>query len=265
MFEQNENDPYRPATLLDDCLARYGLDRNRRALEDGKFLSYFRIEEFTDMEWKSRWVLGGASEDPAESLSGAFSMSLTIMRDSREKNLQVSKVCAFVVVSHGTGKCVFTNSVTGEECEYFDLPEADRKAIDEVAQHDLHQRVRLHDELPTRIVNIITVTGLAADVSIWHEGEVFVERVEQWVFDGEDTVPKGGGPIDDALMGTMTFTSLVHEALRRDYDLTIEGLMKVAWETADDPKLVAHLLKVIATGVEVGLLTDEDLPRPPVT
>lgn len=258
MFEKDDNDEYRPRQLLDDCLAKYGLDKNRRTSPDSKCVAYLRVDEFGDFGLEPRWVLGGISESPAEALSGAFTEAFRLMRESHESAIHLSRVSAFVLVSHGMGRCQFLNTATNEVCEYRDLPEADRLLIAETAEHDLHLQVSMNDELPTRIVNIITPTGLAADVSIWHGDDLFVEHHEQWICDGEDTVPQAGGPVDDALMGTMTFTTLVYEAIRNGYPLNVEGLMRVARESGDDRTLVAHLMRVIATGVEVGLLSDDD-------
>lgn len=258
MFDYNENDPYRPVKLLDECLDKYGLGKNRSSSPDHKTVAYFRVDEFIDMEWTPRWVLGGISENPAESLSQAFSSAMRLMRDSHETQLETTKVSAYALVSHGMGKCSFINTTTNEICEWDELPESDKALVEREASHDLHRKVRVGEELPTRVVNIITPTGLAADVSIWWGDEVHVETCEEWVFDGKGTVPRGGGQVDDALMGTMTFSTLVYEAIQRELPLTAEGLMKVAWETADNAELVAHLMRVIATGVETGLLTQED-------
>lgn len=259
MHEGMEHDEYRPSLLLDECLAKYGLDKHRSSSKEQKVVAYVCMEEPGVFGNERRWLLGGISESHAESLASAFSETLRVMRESHEKGMGVARACAYSVVTHGVGTCSFINTTTNEPCEYEELPPGDRDLIDREAQHDLHKKVRVGDELPTRIVNIITPSGLAADISIWLDGEVFVERAEEWVFDGKGTIPGGNGALDDALMGTLTFATLVQQALVMDYPLTPNGLMKVAFETSNDPSLSAHLMRVIATGMEVGLLNSDDL------
>lgn len=253
----SDSERNRPLALLNDCLRKYGLDRNRRTSTEQRTVTYLRITDGGDEE--ARWVLGGVDDNPAVSLAQAFRRAVGSMRNAHENDLPISEVHAYAMVVHGEGACVFENPDTGERCFFSELPPEHQDSITARASSDLHLRTQDGTKLPTRVVSLISLEGLATEISVWLDNEAHVESTEQWIHSDDDAMPVPEGEIGNALMGAMTFTQLCSECYERGYSLDVEGMMKAAWDVAgDDKEMVAFLLRVVASGLEQGLLSRDD-------
>lgn len=251
----------RPSTILDEWLVKFGMDKNRRTDAHMRHMSYVRVRDTAYGMNTSRWILGGVAGTPAEALAGSFEQAMQILRDAEGLGVECPNVDALVLMSHGQSMYVFLDPKTGEQVSFDQMSEEGREQL-RLADEKVYQFLSESESDATvraRLVTIITESGLAADVSNWINGEVSVDRAEKWTGDGEH--PQSGGALDDALMATFTMLHLVQETIRRNYEVGFDGLVKCAMELAqatNNGEALAFLLRVIATGVESGLLHGDD-------
>ena len=252
-------DDTRPSEVLDEWLEKYGYDKYRATGKDHKTMCYVRIANYENDEWYSFWAVAGVADNPLEALASAFELSMKrIVPVSGETfGEHTPYLEAIILMAHGEGGYCFQNPDTNEECGWDDLTDEQQQLVRESTSHNLHELLSVGERVNTRMVNIITPTGLAAEVSSFYQGQVFVERHEQWTEDGEDTQPEVRGAIDEAMLGTFTFVHLIREAVSRNKGTSIPALIETATELSNEGAgsgALAYLLKVVATGVESGLL-----------
>lgn len=251
-------DSTRPSEVLDEWLEKYGYNKYRVTGKEHKTMCYVRIANYENDEWYSFWAVAGVSDNPLEALASAFELSMKrIVPIGEGRGVHTPYLEAIILMTHGEGGYSFQNPDTEEDCGWEDLTDEQKQLVRENSSHNLHELLSVGERVDCRIVNIITPTGLAADVSSFYQGQVFVERHEQWTEDEEGTVPQVGGAIDEALMGTFTFVHLIREAVARDKGTSIPALIETATELSNEGAgagALAYLLKVVATGVESGLL-----------
>lgn len=251
----------RPSTLLDEWLVKFGMDKNRRTDEFMRHTSYFRVRDTAFGINTTRWVLGGIAGTPAEALAGTFTEAMNILNDFDGMGSDCPNIDAVVLMSHGQSMYVFIDPTTGEQVSFEQMSREGQEKLrqEDERVYDFLSKSESDPTVRARLVTIITESGLAADVSNWLDGEVSVDRVEKWTGDGEH--PKSGGGLDDALMGTFTILHLVQETIRRGYEAGFGGLVKCATEIAEessDTEVLAFLLRILASGLESGLLRDDD-------
>jgi hypothetical protein len=170
---------------------------------------------------------------------------------------ETTRIGALLLVSHGTGRHAYKNPDTGQDLTYEELTEQQREELAQQFDDD-GVREELEGEVPCRIVNVITPTGLAADVSIIHRTGVMVQQVEQWLNDGEGTIPEPMGAVDNALMSTFMFMQVARECVASGEDMSFAGMLKVATELHDmqgGKQLIAFLLRILAGGLEDGIIS----------
>lgn len=249
----------RPNALLDEWLEKYGYNKYRVTGKEHKTMCYTRFAHWEDGDWCSSWAVAGVGDNPLEVLTGAFELSMKriLPKGGEELGHHTPYLDAIILMAHGEGGYQFQNPDTEEVCGWEDLTDEQKEIVREKSSHNLHELLSVGERVDCRIVNIITPTGLAADVSSFYQDQVFVERHEQWTEDGEGTMPEAGGAMEEALLGTFTFVHLIREAVARGKDTSISALIETATELCNEgagTHALAYLLKIVATGVESGLL-----------
>ncbi len=245
----------RPQEVMDNWLTTYGYDKNRTTSKESHALGYV----LTLNNDVPKWRMFGADELGEKALLGAFSETMSLLADDYKAGKtgeDVTRIGAILLVNHGTGRHAFRNPETGEELSYEELSEEQKADLAEYAG-EVQER-ELEGEIPCRVVNLITPTGLAADVSIIHPTGTIVQRVEQWLNDGEGTVPAPCGAVDDALMSTFMFMQVARQTVANGEDMSLTGMMNTAMEfgdTAGGKKLMGFLLRILAGGLEEGIIS----------
>ena len=222
----------RPSELLDNWLEQYGYDKRRTTGESALHLCYLNISEWNGTDWISRWRMAGASGDVETTLRDAFNDSCEMLSEQAEQKAgdRTTLVNAILLMSHGEGFWALNHPETDEMMSWEDLTD-DQKA--EAVEHDPQFEQHLNaGAVPVRVVNIVTPEGLAGEVSMFFDGEEpKVERIEQWLLDGDD--PKPQGMADQLLMNIFFFLVMLRTAVVENGEINTEALMKVALENAD--------------------------------
>lgn len=248
----------RPATVLDGWLKEFGMDKYRTTSEDAHALCYM----LTTKDGVSKWRMLGANEGGENALLEGFGEFMKLLRDdyankSMENTIRAE---ALLLVNHGQGKFQYRNPETDTPVSYDDLTD---KQKGEMLEYDIDGvREEFENSVPCRVVNLITPTGLAADVTLFSKtGKHKVERIEQWTEDGEGTNPTSGGGVDDALMSAFLFMQIAREAVADGEEMNMAGLMNTAMkhlDTREGAQLMAFLLRIVAGGVESGIISFGD-------
>lgn len=252
------HDELRPATVLDGWLKEFGMDKYRTTSEDAHALCYV----LTNKDGVHKWRMLGANEGGETALLEGFGEFMKLLRDDYKNNALNSTVRAeaLLLVNHGHGRFAYRDPETNKDLTYDDLTDEQKG---ELIEYDLEGvREEFEANVPCRVVNLITPTGLAADVTMFSKtGKHKVERIEQWTEDGEGTNPTSGGGVDDALMSAFLFMQIAREAVADGEDMTMAGLMNTAMkhlDTREGAKLMAFLLRIVAGGVESGIISFGD-------
>ena len=216
----------RPATLLADWYDKYRLPVN--TYDDAKSMCYLRVSEVKNGERVSRWKLGSISEWGTDALMETFRDAMSMVREDVENGKDredVTEVLGLLIISHGEGRWGTEHPETGQPCTFDQLPEEHQRNIIEKATTE--ELVSLRQEsVPVRVVNIISLSGLLGEVTLFAPGcEPTVEVQEQWTGELGDENIRSSGAIDEILIKTMTLLSLLSEVAREGYDLTPAGLM----------------------------------------
>lgn len=245
----------RPAKVLDGWLKEFGMDKYRTTSDDAHALCYL----LTKKDGVSKWRMLGANEGGETALLEGFSEFMKLLRDDYKNNSldDTVRANALLLVNHGQGRFAYNDPETQRPITYDELT-PEQKA--ELIEYDIEGvREEFEGNVPCRVVNVITPTGLAADVTMFSKsGKHRVERIEQWTEDGEGTTPTSGGGVDDALMSAFLFMQIAREAVADGEDMNMAGLMNTAMkhlDTREGAQLMAFLLRIVAGGVESGLIS----------
>lgn len=247
----------RPIDLLDEFQQKYGLDR-KRALNKAS-MCYYRSCEWsdTDSAWRANWHIGGAAGNPADSIAETFAQIAGKLREDAQagRGRDARLFDALVVVLPGDGRYVVRHQ---DGRDWDDFTE-DEKA--EFLQDKELDAVKPGMNAPTRLVSIVTLEGLAAEISVFFsDGEPLVERTEQWVDDGKGTIPQPGGPMEEALIQMFTFIQLLRETVGNYGDLTLSNIISTATHIPEErggAQMSAHLLQMVGMALESGVLTQD--------
>lgn len=259
----------RPLSLLQNWHDTYKL--RSVTSDDAKSICYLRVSEVRNGERVSRWKLGSIHEYGSNAIMEAFREAMTTVRDEVQGDYDrenITNVLGLLVVSHGSGRWGTEHPDTGEACSFSDLPEKYQRVVIERASAEELQALRA-ESVPCRVVNIISLTGLLGEVTMFPpEGEPKVEVIEQWTSELGDDGVSCNGAIDEMLTKTMMLLTLMSEVAREGYSMTPDGLldyamnmMKSGGESAND--VMALVLKMIAyalenDGLDLGLGDDDD-------
>lgn len=253
-------DDLRPMTMLDDFMTTYGYDKNISTSEEHKSMCYLATETWKDGEWVQRWRLGGIADTPDKALLEAFGEGVLMLKTSYEaKELNhTSKISAIVLMSHGVGR--YAVNMTGDTVAWQDIPEHEKEemrktlleegAIDELEAAD-------EGDVPVRVSNIITPCGLAAQIAMFrpNKSKPQIELAEQWTGDCENPTPQG--MVDEALMSSFLFLTVIYDTVKNGGDMTTEGMIEHAIQNSHRPggkEMLAFVLKLVASGIESGVL-----------
>lgn len=256
-------DNNRPGDLLDECLGRYGLDKKRAMT--GSVLCYYRSCRWDDAndEWVAHWHMGGADKDPDRALIDTFHQIMPqLVDDSRNnKRDKSTHFDALVLVASGEGQYLVKDK---DGRDFSDLPTETQNSIRQELIESDAPRVMPGGTAPTRVVSIITLEGLATDLTVFVEGEEpNVQRIEQWYrpeFDGNDT-PQPNGPLENAMLSMFTFTQLLRETIHYGRDLSLANVLQTATEIPDErggSEMAGQLLQMIGSAMRVGLFSQND-------
>jgi hypothetical protein len=251
----------RPATLLDDFIKTYAYDRTVSTSDHHSAMCYLRVGKWTGSEWEYRWRLGGIASTPDEALLGAFGEGVTIMREDYKAELgdNTSRIVSIVLVSHGTGRFA-VETLEGSKSWSELTPEQQaelRELAAEVDDEDSLEAAQ-EGEIPVRVLNIITPRGLGAEIALFRNGhdKPQIERAEQYI-SGEGDDPKPQGMVDEALMSSFMFLTIIYDTVKNGHAMTTEGLLDNAIQNANREggrEMMAFLLKMVASGIENNIL-----------
>jgi hypothetical protein len=253
-------DELRPMTMLNDFMATYGYDKNITTSDEHKSLCYLATETWKDGEWEKRWRLGGIADSPDRALLEAFGEGVVLLKDSHKAELgrHTTKVSAIVLMTHGSGR--YAINMTGEPSWWEDIPKEEQ---DELRQRLLEEgaieelEAADEGEVPVRVANIITPFGLGAQIAMFRpsKSKPQVEHAEQWT--GEHDNPQPSGMVDEALMSSFLFLTVIYDTVRNGGSMNAEGLVENALRNSNEPngkEMLAFVLKLVANGIESGVL-----------
>lgn len=251
-----------PTELLDELQAKYGLVKYRATGEEHIAFCYLLVSEYDTKKeaWTSRWRVAGTSVAPPISLNEGTQEMVEIMREHHEANGEAAHtpfLNAIALVTHGQGRMAYQAIDNPSTIVQVD------GGVDGASEAEIQEALSIDPAMgeliakgfvPTRVVNLISETGLASEATIFYsDTEPLVERHEQ---DAREATPESSGVVDDALTASMTFIRLTWECLSRGHAPTIQGLMNTAGEigtdTAEGRQMLALLLKMVSAGIANG-------------
>jgi hypothetical protein len=189
-----------------------------------------------------------------ETFREAMSMVRQDVENGKDRE-DVTEVLGLLIISHGEGRWGTEHPETGEPCLFDQLPEDQQRSIIEQATTEELIALRA-GSVPVRVVNIISLSGLLGEVTMFAPGgEPSVEVQEQWTGELGDDGVRACGAIDEILIKTMTLLSLLSEVAREGHDLTPAGLMDYSMslvrrgdESANE--VMSLVLKMIAFALD---------------
>lgn len=252
----------RPLDVLNCWLEEYGYDKNRKESSSEATIMYSLVrEKHADGEWRNRWILSGADNDPGSTFKQTFSEMCEMYKTAHKAELasNAPRLLGLLVLSYGQGRWGIGDPDKDTHGEWESLTDEQRQLVQE---NDPAFMARMkHGTVNVRIVNLITTAGLLAEVTMFYpDSEPQVEIVEQWSESESEEMPESKGAIDDALMSTFAFLQLIQEAVHRNVDFGMEGLLEVAMAHAreGDKSMLAFILRIVATGIDGGVFDLED-------
>ncbi|CAB4182529.1 hypothetical protein UFOVP1083_5 [uncultured Caudovirales phage] len=253
-----EVDEYRPATLLTDWLSKYGYGKNRSTGENAVQMCYAHLSEWDGSDWVSRWSMTGADGDPEITIHQSFMELCEMLKKSEGQGSRAMRVNALLMVTHGHGTFGAEHPDTGELMTWDNFSDDMKQKASDAEPVIARQAGR---PIPCRMVNIITPSGLGADVSIFFDGqdEPEVQTVEQWTGDGVE--PEAMGKVDEVLSQLFAFLYFLREVVVSGEPLNVDGLMTTAMNNLDNPmgkQMMALILRGIADGFANGFGDDDD-------
>jgi hypothetical protein len=246
----------RPSEVLDHWLKEFGYDKYRTTSENAHALCYVLTSKDSIVP---KWRMFGAHEGGDGALLEGFGEFMKLLKQDHDDRAlgDTIRAQALLLVTHGQGRFAYRDPDSDKEMTYDQLSDQQKADLAEYDREGV--REEFEGTVPCRIVNLITTSGLAADITMFSEtGRHKVERVEQWADDGEGTVPASHGAVDDALMSAFLFMQLAREAVADGEDMNLSGLMNVAMkrlDTREGAQLMSFLLRMVAGGVESGIIS----------
>jgi len=253
-----ELDEYRPTTMLTDWLGKYGYDKRRSTSDNATQMCYAHLSEWNGGEWVSRWSMTGADGDPETTITQSFTELCEMLKKCEGFGSRALRVNALLMVTHGHGTFGTEHPDTGEMITWDNFTDDMKRKASEQEPTIARQA---GNPIPCRMVNVITHSGLGADVSIFYDGEAEpeVQKVEQWTGDG--VKPEPMGKVDEVLGSLFSFIYFLREVIVEGEPLTPEGLMNTAMNNLDNPmgkQMMALILHGIADGFANGFDDDDD-------
>jgi hypothetical protein len=258
-------DPHnnKPLDLLDECHTKYGLNRLRSTSENTR--CYYRVCEYDrdSDEWKADWKLGSIGEGMTDVMTETFAD--IVKRLGQASKQGETALCptfdAVLVVVSGMGR-YFVRAKDGREWEQ--LTEEEREEVrNEKESAVLPPEYNPTEAVPTRMSIVLTLEGIAREVSILPPGiDPIVERMEEWVHDGNDTTPDASNELDQSVLSLFTFIQIINETVRQGRSFDLTGLMQTAALIPREhggKEMSAFLLRLISMGVETGIFDLTDL------
>lgn len=248
----------RPRTLLQSWHDTYHLPLVTS--NEAKSMCYLHISEVKNGGRVSRWKLGSIHEYGNDALMETFHDAMTTIKDCIESGndrTDITDVLGILIVNHGAGRWGTVHPDTGEPCVFSDLPEKYQRMVIEKASVEELATLRL-DTVPCRIVNIISLSGLLGEVTLFAPNqEPKVEVIEQWEGDTDSDDISANGAIDEVLMKTLMLLQLISDIAREGYDISPDGMMdyaialvKSGSESANH--VMSLILKMVASALDSG-------------
>lgn len=258
----------RPSELLDECKAKYGLDRLTKVTENVR--CYWRSFHKEGASATARWHTGGVDENPARAMSQTFMEIIEMLKEAEgvKVGTETPLVDAIVLVIPGMGEVkVFHPDGRSWEDLTEEEKELAKKDFTEVDEDDefagLIDNSQLDTPMPTRMIAAITLEGLVHEVTVHPPiGKPQTHRAEEWANDGEGTNPIPRSPIDKALLAMMTLLTLTANSVAEGNGTEMSGLLKTASRIPKEDggnAVMAELLRFMAVGLASGELDADDI------
>ena len=249
---KREHGVVRPRVLLDEWLDYYGYRDNRIMSEDAGSACYLLLKRYgDDDEPRDEWVLAGIGSDPNLALVDAFRSLLRLCHDEYGRGKFVTMVEGIVLLSFGFGVWVGED----ENGDHVDLDALDDDAVVALAV----EAGITSGEVPCRVVNVITPSGLLGEVTMFRGDDApMVEVVEQYLHDGEGTIPKPLGVVDDLLIKLFTVTMMVRDVVVNDLPMNPASLVTVAMSPEFGDRARGYMMSVVGEALQRGLFSFDD-------
>lgn len=255
----------RPMDLLDECQAKYGLDRLRSVSDNSR--CYYRVCVFDREadEWTAEWKLGGIGESITDVMTDTFGEVLrqTAQAVNRGETRLAPHCDGLMVVISGTGHYVVR---TPDGREWAELTEEEQTVLREGKDSSapLPKGYDPTETVPTRLSILISLEGMAREVSVLPPGlDPIVERMEEWINGDEPTTPNiAGNDIDQSVLSLFTFIQILNETVRQGRSFDLSGILETAANIPQEVggrEMTAFLLRLVSLGVENGLFDLSDL------
>ncbi len=250
----NNPDTNRPTELLAECQSKYGLDRHRVA--GTAVVCYYRTCEWSDDtdEFEASWRLGGANKDPDIAITEAFAQIIGHLKEDHinERHDNTRHIDAVVLVAGAKGQFIT------EKDEWEKMTEQEKEAAYEKAQQlgEIPKEVSFDKASDCRVTTCISLEGIATELCVLFPIGEHIELIEQWVADGEGTVPKPHNELENGLLMMFTFVQLLRETVRMGRSMRVESVLQTAMEIPEElggRQMSAQFIQMIAQGVEHGL------------
>lgn len=249
---KREHGVVRPKDLLDGWLDRYGYRDNRIMSDDAGSACYLFVRRYDDdNEPFDEWLLAGIGADPHLALVDAFRSVLRFSNEEYGRGKFATTIEGIVLLSFGYGVWV-AETEGGERVDLDSLDDDDVVALAVEAGV-------VSGEVPCRVVNVITPSGLAGEVTMFRgDDEPMVEVVEQYLHDGEGTIPKPLGAVDDALIKLFTVTLMVRDVVVNDLPMNPASLITVAMSPDFGDQARGYMMSVVGEALQKGLFSFDD-------
>lgn len=255
-------DPHnnRPGDLLDECQAKYGL-ADRRHITTHTMV-YYRKCSFDDQldEWVASWHIGGATKESDKALVDTFREIMPqLAADATEcRGRNATHFDALVTVVSGEGRF---EPRTEDGRDFDSMTAEERQAVAEfLGEAEWKPTPRVG--VPTRIVSIISLEGMASEITIFPaDEEPSVSRIEQWVKDEDSPAPHTSGPIEEAMLSMFGFIQLLRQTIDAGRQLSMTGVLETAQEIDREhgsSYLTGEILSMIGSGMKAGLFSFDD-------
>lgn len=248
----------RPLDILNECKEKYGLDRHTTVTKNVRvyWRSFRHDENDTPI---SQWHTGGVAEETTKALTETFGDIIEKLKQEERQELGQDTfiIDGLVCVVPGVGKFHIQHK-DGRGWDQLTDEEKATVGLDK-DEDEFCSELDPNEEVPTRMIACISIQGLITEVTITPKGRnIQSHSNEQWTEEGVN--PDASNPIEEALLSTMGFVTLLRNSVAAGNGLGLSGVLETISGIPPEEGgrvMLADFLKLIASGIMGGII---DLP-----